>query len=451
MVAGLSREWSPGPNSLVLSARMGLKTSRIQSGKKILTPGKESMPKSGKKQPPKFRNFCITTFETKMFKLWKELDLQDLRIRYFCYQLETTCAGLVHLQAYIELYDQIRLTQLKSRLGDHTLHAEPRKGTRAQARDYCLKDGSSWFSVNYPEWESHGHRIPGTDSVELGTFRSRQGHRTDLDQVADAISDGKTELEIFEDCPSQYLKFSTGIRRARALKMQSRVNRYIPNLKVHVLYGDSRSGKNRHVFDAHGPENVYVPTWSESANKFWFDGYDGQKVLMINEFYGQVRTNIMQELLDHYRIQVEKKGCTTVSNWDTIYITSNCHPREWYSHWANVPEKVKQSFIERITTITFKPSRSPSRKTWDDCKPLEGEAPSTTLATSEPEPSQVPHVKKVPFEHPIALADRLLADFCSSPEFTNQQDAEVWEAQAPRPRQVETAKTCCGNCAKNCS
>lgn len=334
----------------------------------------------------KFRNYCITTFKTKNYKKWKNLDLADLKIRYFVYQLETTSKGRIHIQAYIETYDQLRISQLKARLGDRTLHAEPREGTREAARDYCLKDDSPYFSSTYPDWSDHEPRIPGTETVELGTFKTRQGQRTDLSQVADMIDAGKTELEIFEDCPSQYLKYSTGIRRARALKMQAQCNKYIPNLKVHVLWGDSRAGKTRYVFDTEGAENCYIPKYSESAGKFWFDGYDGQKVLLINEFYGQARTNVMQELLDHYRIQVEIKGSTTISNWDTIYITSNCHPDEWYSSWETIPEKVQLSFIRRISTITEmkEPAQKKLKQTWAQIPSLRScEDSSITLTTSE--------------------------------------------------------------------
>lgn len=341
------------------------------------------MPKA-RTQPAKYRHHVITTHKTKMFKLWQTLDLDDLQIRSATFQLEPTKKGGVHVQAYFEFYVKLRITQVKQRLQDNTLHSEQRKGTRHQARDYCLKDDSPFFAVNYPEWADHGHRIPGTEPVQLGTFRCKQGHRTDLDQVTDAIKDGKSEAEIFEACPSQYIKYSTGIRRARNLKGRSRLNKYHP-ITVHVLWGDTRSNKTRTVLDKYGPQNVYTPIYSASAQKFWFNDYDGQKILLINEFYGQARTAIMQQLLDHYRMSVESKGDTVISNWDKIYITSNIHPKDWYNSWANIPDKVQESFIERISTIKFMKSRKKIKKTWDDIP--EVEAPVLPSTTSGPRTS----------------------------------------------------------------
>lgn len=343
-------------------------------------------PKKPRKRAAKYRHHVITTHDTKKFKLWKKLDIDDLQIRSATFQLEPTKKGGIHVQAYFEFYDQLRISQVKERLQDNTLHSEPRKGTRVQARDYCLKDNTPYFEVNYPEWSDHGGRIPGTDSVQLGKFRVKQGHRTDLDQVSECIKDGKTEAEIFESCPAQYIKYSTGIRRARNLLGRSRLNTYHP-ITVHVLWGDTRSNKTRTVLDKYGPQNVYSPVWSASAQKFWFNDYDGQKILLINEFYGQARTAIMQQLLDHYRMSVESKGDTVISNWDKIYITSNCHPKDWYSGWANIPEKVQDSFIERIKTIKFMPSMKKKIKTWDDIPEEEivkVEAPVLPSTTSEP-------------------------------------------------------------------
>ena len=343
-----------------------------------------------RKRSPARRCWVITEFDTAKFKEWKSLDVLDLGIRYFVYQLETAPeTGRLHIQGYIEFYKQVRLTTVKRRLASSKVHAEQRKGSRNQARDYCLKDDSPWFQANHPDWIEKGSRVQSTQPVELGVWATRQGHRVDPMGVADLIKSGATESQIFEKAPVQYLKFSNGIRRARHLQTMKNVGKFM-NVKVHVVWGATRSKKTSWVKERCGLENIYEPAWNGS--KYWFTDYDGQSVLLINEFYGQAKASYMQNLLDVYSQRLDGKCTNPISNWTDVYITSNCHPREWYNSWANIPNSVVDSFVERFASITHRKTpkhRRRARKTWADVPALEQpeklswEAPSITLPTSE--------------------------------------------------------------------
>lgn len=120
---------------------------------------------------------------------------------------------------------------------------------------------------------------------------------------------------------------------------------------MHVIHGDTRSGKTRYIYTKHGCHNVFTVKVN-SSGKLWFDGYNGQKVLLLNEFYGQLRAGALLDLLDNYRQTIEVKGSSTVSNWDTVYITSNCSPTHWYNYYENIPLKVEQAIFARIDSIT---------------------------------------------------------------------------------------------------
>lgn len=57
------------------------------------------------------------------------------------------------------------MRQVKDRIeSPKAANLELRKGTRIQARDYCSKEET---------------RVPGTETVHLGVFTTKQGHRTD--------------------------------------------------------------------------------------------------------------------------------------------------------------------------------------------------------------------------------------------------------------------------------
>lgn len=317
------------------------------------------------------RHWVLTEHNTKRYTQWSKLELASRKIRLLSFQLERCpTSGSIHIQGYVEFYDKVRLSTVKKRLGSNALHAEKRKGTRLQAYDYSRKDESPYFSSKYPEWEEHGGRLVGTVHQELGKFGTHQGARTDLQQMVDKIREATNEYDIWEETPEMYLKFGNNARKALALELKKKwMNKYIPNFEVHVIWGDSRTSKTRSVYALEGEENCYTPVYSESAGKFWFDGYDGERVLLINEFYGQARTSVMQQILDHYHMRLEVKGHTIVSRWTKVYLTSNVSPEEWYSGWTSVPEKVMQSFINRFTSITelIAPPEE-KKKTWADLK-----------------------------------------------------------------------------------
>lgn len=406
-------------------------------GKRKMT--SEPKNKSKAKGPePRQRHWCLTTFDTKKFKTWA--DTLDTGIRYMVYQLERCeSTGKIHIQAYVEFYKQFRRRQVKSILQDNTLHCEVRKGTRDQARDYCMKEEDHpWYAVHYPEWDK-GFRLIGTVPIEIGTYAREQGHRSDLVQVTDMIKNGSTEFQILEECPQQYLKYSGHIKRAINLYKHRVLNTW-HDIKCHVLWGDAGSGKTRRVFDEYGPENVYCPIWT--GTKWWFDGYTGQKVLLINEFYGQCRTAVMQKLLDKYRMLVEDKGSMVTSNWDTIYITSNVHPSDWYNSWQSVPLQVEKSFMRRITSIEFlEAPPAMENLTWESLNVVK-KARETVLplATSEPDPKVV--IAGI-FTRPC---------YAGSNKTSRLQEGKRTKNEKGQKRFVEARNNCCQeNCKKGSS
>ena len=101
-------------------------------------------------------------------------------------------SGTRHLQGFLILRSAQRLSYLRNRLSGRA-HFEAARGTSEQARDYCRKDG---------------------DFEEFGTFPSRQGRRSDLDELIE-WSDKFTEEhgrppsspDIAKHQPRAYLKY----------------------------------------------------------------------------------------------------------------------------------------------------------------------------------------------------------------------------------------------------
>lgn len=327
------------------------------------------MPSKGERK----RNWLFTCFMLEKADFWAQLtdlELADMTVIYLCCQHEECpTTKKKHLQGYVEFSKSYARSQVQKLLGIPKQHCEARKGSRHSAREYCLKEDNEETRSAHPKWFNLGDkgcRLPGTTPVEKGTWRDKaQGDRTKLAQIYSKIKGGAKNGEILEEFPDEFIKFHRGIAKVRATLSEPLLNQYIPDMQIVVYWGPTRSKKTSRVFSENGPENCYKPVYSKE--KFWFDNYSGQRVLLIDEFIGQLPFSYMQGILDHYHQTVQVKGACVTSMWTKIYITSNISPHLWYNGWLDVPQGVQDSFIERITeVIECKRARGHKRKTWGD-------------------------------------------------------------------------------------
>ena len=65
--------------------------------------------------------------------------------------------------------------------------------------------------------------------------------------------------------------------------------------------------------------------------KNWWDGYEQQETVVLDDFQGGLLFGFLLHLLDRYPLLVQVKGGTRVFNSKTIIITSNFAPDQWYT------------------------------------------------------------------------------------------------------------------------
>lgn len=119
-------------------------------------------------------------------------------------------------------------------------------------------------------------------------------------------------------------------------------------IEVHWRYGPTGLGKTRPIWDKYGEDGVYTPTSYK-----WWQGYDGQHVVLIDEFRGDwCKFGQLLKLLDRYPYTVECKGGSRQIQARVWYITSCKCPWTVYNPDAfDASEKVDQ-LVRRLTTIT---------------------------------------------------------------------------------------------------
>lgn len=233
--------------------------------------------------------------------------------RYYVVGREVGEQGTPHLQGYVELNKQMRFTTLKKKLPK--CHIEFRNGSPSQAADYCKKEDK--------------------DPIEFGRI-SQPGKRNDLIDMYAAVKSGKSNLEVAEEHTASYIRYYKAIAHLRTELIKPA---QFTAVKTHVLYGAAGTGKTRYVVEKYGDEVYFLDNYP------WFDGYVGQSVLLLDDFYGDIPYRTLLRLLDGYRMQLAVKGGFTKKDWQVVYITSNDHPDYWY------PQGLSGALRRRLTTV----------------------------------------------------------------------------------------------------
>lgn len=232
-------------------------------------------------------------------------------IRYLVCQVEAgNEAHRRHLQGYVELVRPVRRRQLATILGIPGIHLEPRRGTRDQARDYARKEDT---------------RVQGP--WEYGTWIGGQGARSDLAAVRELVDSGAGELDIAQQHFDTWCKHHRAIARYRHLRDGAR--HVLRQVKCIVLLGPSGSGKSWTAFQDY-PDAYRLAPPNVPGGAVWFDGYDNQATLVIDDFDGWIPYRRLLVLLDPYPCQLPVKGGSCYAAWTTVVITSVKPIESWY-------------------------------------------------------------------------------------------------------------------------
>ena len=125
--------------------------------------------------------------------------------------------------------------------------------------------------------------------------------------------------------PTTFIQYSRGVKELLSLMQPSRSWR----TQCSVLYGPTGAGKTTFVRENY--QSAYWLMKQRASETVWWDGYGGEQVVILDEFYGEIPLSYMLRLLDQSPMRVQTKGGTTEFLGKRVIILSNYHPTQWYS------------------------------------------------------------------------------------------------------------------------
>lgn len=252
---------------------------------------------------------------------------ERIDITYMAWCKEQGSSGTPHFQIYLETKGKLRWNSIKNKVSPLGLWVAPSRDSE-KGREYCMHEGKH---------KDKGGMTEGP--WEHGTFKgATQGKRNDLHSMAKLVQSGKSLFEVSEADPSTFIKFHGGIKALQALQPQERRSWMTKLIIYSGIPGSGKSHMAKEEADKYiestGGEVYYWTAPATKTDKIWFNGYTGQKAVIINDFYGTLDIDIFKNLIDKYPFRVEIKNGSCEWLAETVWITSN---QGWKSWW---PEKL---------------------------------------------------------------------------------------------------------------
>lgn len=237
------------------------------------------------------------------------LDFDPERLKYLVYQREVGESGTEHYQGYVILKRRGRLNAVQG-LWQRSSHWTEARSSPAVNKLYCTKEEG---------------RLEGP--WEFGTIAgSGSGARSDVAGLCEFLKTHSV-AEAVDEYPVEAMKFGRGMQFFKQeLAKRERGNDFVKP-DILVMWGDSGVGKSRKAREI-DPELYQVPV--HEAGTTWFDGYNGQETILLDDFNGGILYTQMLRLCDGYPLQVQVKGGFTILQHKRIIITSNKAPELWY-------------------------------------------------------------------------------------------------------------------------
>lgn len=268
--------------------------------------------------------------------------LQKFAPAYYCMADEIASTETYHTHVFLYAPSPVRFTTVKNRFP--TAHIEKAYGSARDNRAYIRKEGK-WADTDKAETA-----VPGTFQEWGDLPAEKEEQAPQMFRLVQNIRAGMSTTEIIDDSPNLAFR----VRDIDLLRQTLTAEKYsVENrpLEVSYLFGASGAGKTRGIYERHDPRSICRITNYRATRGISFDGYNGQDVLVFEEFSSQIPIEDMLNYLDIYPLHLPARYSDRVACYTKVYLTSNLPLDKQYraEQWER-PETWR-AFLRRIHAV----------------------------------------------------------------------------------------------------
>lgn len=210
-------------------------------------------------------------------------------------------SGTHHLQMACRFNNQVDMSTASRVFGQSKSHIEVMKGHPDQSKTYCSKEKLI---------------------IERGVMPVREGRqaKAKLDGMVAMLKKGASDKELFESNPAMWLRYRSSLSAAKQL-YAGEVKRN--KVSVYWYWGETGAGKS---FRSEQEAEKDGRALYRQNGSSWWDGYDGQPLVIIDDFAETANFRDTLRILDVYNTLVPTKGSHAWLKAEKIWITASYHP-----------------------------------------------------------------------------------------------------------------------------
>lgn len=266
-------------------------------------------------------------------------NLEQLKgLLYWCLCDEIGSNGTLHTHIYAAFKNAVMFSTMQQRF--YGAHIESARGSHRENREYIRKEGK-WRDTEKAETN-----LPDTfeESGELPEETDRRIKQSEA--IFAMVEDGVSSAEIMRTYPSA-MNHLPRIEQARQALLEEQYRETFRTLHVTYIHGVTGVGKTRGVMEKHGYGNVYRVT----NYKHPFDSYQGQPVLLFDEFRSSLPLADMLTYLDGYPLMLPARYADKVACFTEVYLVSNIPLEKQYPNVQQEEPRSWDAFKRRINDV----------------------------------------------------------------------------------------------------